>query len=48
MSTQSSKTNEANKSIYQCTGKLDLKNLSENMALTNLLIYYTCKNIKSV
>ena len=29
------------------TDKLNLKNPNENMALANLSIYYTCKNIKS-
>ena len=27
--------------------KLNLKDSNENMALANLSIYYTCKNIKS-
>ena len=42
-----SKTNKSNKFIYQFTDKLDLKNLNKNMALANLSIYYTRKNIKS-
>ena len=41
------KTNESNKCIYQFTDKLNLKNLNKNMALANLSIYYTMKNIKS-
>ena len=47
MNTLNSKTNESNKFIYQFTDKLNLKNLNKNMALANLSIYYTCKNIKS-
>ena len=41
------KTNEPNKSIYQFTDKLNLKNPNKNMVLANLSIYYTLKNIKS-
>ena len=47
MNTGNSKTNESNKYIYQFTDKLDLKNPNKNMALANLSIYYTWKNIKS-
>ena len=47
MNTLNSKTNECNKFIYQFTDKLNLKNPNENMALANLSIYYTRKNIKS-
>ena len=47
MSTQNSKTNECNKFIYQFTGTLNLNNANKNMALTDLSIYYTWKNIKS-
>ena len=43
MNTLNSKTNEPSKFIYQLTDKLNLK----NMALANLSIYYTWKNIKS-
>ena len=48
MNTLNSKTNECNKFIYQFTDKLNLKNPNKNMALVNLSIYYTWKNIKSV
>ena len=41
-----SKTNESNKFIYQFTDKLNLKNHNKNMALANLSIYSTWKNIK--
>ena len=47
MNTLNSKTNETNKLIYQLTDKLNLKNPNENIALANLSIYYTWKNIKS-
>ena len=40
-------TNESNRFIYQFTDKLNLKNLSKNIALANLSIYYTQRNIKS-
>ena len=42
------KTNESNKLMYQFTDKLNLKNQNKIMALANLSIYYTWKNIKSV
>ena len=47
MNTLNSKTNDSNKFIYQFTDNLNLKNPSKNMALANLSIYYTWKNIKS-
>ena len=47
MNTLNSKTNESNKFIYQFTDKLNLKNPNKSMALANLSIYYTWKNIKS-
>ena len=47
MNTLNSKTSESDKFIYQFTDKLNLKNPNKNMALTNLSIYYTWKNIKS-
>ena len=43
-----SKTNESNRFVYQFTDKLNLKNPKKNIALANLSIYYTWKNIKSV
>ena len=48
MNTFNGKTNEPNKFIYQFTDKLNLENPNKNMALANLSIYYTWKNIKSV
>ena len=47
MNTLNSKTNESNKFIYQFSDKLNPKNPNKNMALANLSIYYTWKNIKS-
>ena len=47
MNTLNSKTNESNRFIYQFTDKLNLKNSNKNIALANLSIYYTWRNIKS-
>ena len=47
MNTLNSKTNESNKFIYQFTDKLNLQNPNKNVALANLRIYNTWKNIKS-
>ena len=47
MNTLNSKTNESKRSIYQFTDKLDLKNPNENIALANLSIYYSWRNVKS-
>ena len=47
MNTLNSKTNESNRFVYQFTDKLYLKNPNKNIALANLSIYYTWKNIKS-
>ena len=48
MNTENSKTNESNRFIYQFTEKLNLKAPNKkNIALVNLSIYYTWKNIKS-
>ena len=47
MNTLKSKTNKSNRFIYQFTDKLNLKNPNKNIALANLSIYYTWKNIKS-
>ena len=44
MNTLNSKTNESNKFIYQFADKL---NPNKKVALANLSIYYTRKNIKS-
>ena len=47
MKTLNSKTNESNRFVYQFTVKLNLKSPNKNIALANLSIYYTWKNIKS-
>ena len=47
MNTESSKTNERHRFKLDLTDKLNLKNANKNMALANLSIYYTWKNIKS-
>ena len=48
MNTKNSKTSESNKFRYNLIDKLDFKNPNKNMALANLSIYYTWKNIKSI
>ena len=47
MNTKNSKTNEPNRFKYDLIDKLDLRNPNKNMALANLSIYYTWKNVKS-
>ena len=47
MNTKNSKTNEPNRFKYDLIDKLDLKNPNKNMALVNLSICYTWKNVKS-
>ena len=47
MNILNSTTNESNRFIYQFNDTLNLKNSNENMALANLIIYDTWKNIKS-
>ena len=47
MNTENSKTNEPHRFNLDLTDKLNLKNPNKNMALANLSIYYTWKNIKS-
>ena len=47
MNTANSKTKHSNKFIYNFTDKLNLKNPNKNIALANLSIYYTWKNVKS-
>ena len=46
INTEKSKTSEPHIFKLDLTDKLNLKNLSKNMALANLSIYYTWKNIK--
>ena len=47
MNTENSKTNESHRFRLDLTDKLNLKNPNKNMAVANLSIYYTWKNIKS-
>ena len=47
MNTKNSKTSEPNRFKYDLIDKLDLRNPNKNMALANLSIYYTWKNVKS-
>ena len=46
MSTENSKTNESHRFSLDLADKLNLKNPNKNIALVNLSIYYTWKNIK--
>ena len=46
MNTENSKTNEPHNFRLTLTDKLSLKDPKKNMALANLSIYYTWKNIK--
>ena len=47
MNTENSKTNVSHRFKLDLTDKLNLKNPNKNMALANLSIYQTWKNIKS-
>ena len=47
MNTEKSKTSEPHRFILDLTEKLNLKDLKKNMALANLSIYQSWKNIKS-
>ena len=47
MNPENSKTSEPHRFKLGLTDKLNLKNPNKNMALANLSIYYTWKNIKS-
>ena len=47
MNTENSKTNEPHRFKLDLADKLNLKNQNKNMALANLSIYHTWKNIKS-
>ena len=48
MNTKNSKTNEPHMFKYDLIDKLDFKNPNKKMALANLSIYYTWKNVKSI
>ena len=47
MNTENSKTSEPHTFKLDLTDKLDLKNPNKKMALADLSIYYTWRNIKS-
>ena len=47
MNTENSKANELHRFELDLKDKVNLKNSNKNMALANLSIYYTWKNIKS-
>ena len=47
MNTQNSKTDELHQFRLTLADKLNLKDPTKNMALANLSIYYTWKNVKS-
>ena len=47
MNTENSKTNEPQRFKLDLTDMFNPKNPNKNMALVNLSIYYTWKNIKS-
>ena len=47
MNTEDSKMDESHKFKKDLTDKLNLKNTKKKLALANLSIYYTWKNIKS-
>ena len=47
MKTENSKTSDPHRLKLALTDKLNLKNPNKNMALANLSIYYTWKNMKS-
>ena len=48
MNTKNSKTNKPNRFKHNLIDTLDLRNLNKNIALANLSIYYTWKNVKSI
>ena len=47
MITENNITNKSHRFRLILAGKLNLKDTNENMALVNVSIYYTWKNIKS-
>ena len=47
LNTENSMTNEPHKFRLTLAGKFNLKDSNKNMALANLSIYYTWRNIKS-
>ena len=47
MNSENSRTSECHVLVFKLTDKLDLKRGQKSVALSNLSIYYTWKNIKS-
>ena len=47
MNTENSETSESHRFKLDLADKPNLKDLQKNMALANLSIYYTWKNVKS-
>ena len=48
MNSENSKTSEPHVLILKLTDKLNSRRREKIIALSNLSIYYTCKNIKSL
>ena len=48
MNSKNSKTSKQNVVILKLSDKIDLRTGNKNIALSNLNIYYTWKNIKSI
>ena len=46
MNSKNSKTSDPHRLLHSITDKIDLRRKDKYIALTNLSIYYTCKNIK--
>ena len=46
MNTENSKTNEPHEFVLNLSQRLDLRSSDKHVALQNLSIYYTCKNIR--
>ena len=46
MNTENSKTNESHKFVLSLSQRLDLRSSDKHVALQNLSIYYTWKNIR--
>ena len=46
MNMENSKPNEPHKYVLNLSQRLDLRSLNKNVALQNLSIYYTWKNIR--
>ena len=48
MSSENSKTSDPHRLLLNLTDKIDLRRKDKYIALSNLSIYYTWKNIKKV